>query len=219
MIPDRDGWVDLSRDLSEDTPVYPGDRPIRIDDGHAGGFNLKTFTMTQHVGTHIDAPRHVFSDGECIDRMPIGRTVGEATHIRVEPTQGVLNTSDIREAWNNVCKHTAILLLETSHGKTYGSDAYFSDVPVFENDLPAFLRDAGIHCIGLDIPTVCDKNRDEKPMHEALLGDDVAIIENLTGLSALDDLVFFVAAPLKIIGGDGSMTRAFAKNIEVSERT
>lgn len=217
MIPAGGCWVDLSRDISRETPVYPGDRPVEVRENRLGGFSLKTFTSTHHVGTHIDAPRHAFPDGEGIDRMPIGRTVGEATHIRVKPKRGVLTTTDIRKAWDNVGRHTAILLIESTHGTSYGSDAYFTDVPVFEDDLPIFLRDAGIGCLGLDMPTVTGRNRDEKAMHEALLGDGVAIVENLTGLSVLDAFVFFVAAPLKIVDGDGSMTRAFAKNIGVSE--
>src|SRR5262245_49906034 len=31
--------------------------------------------LNTHVGTHVDAPRHFYADGEAIDRMPLDRMV------------------------------------------------------------------------------------------------------------------------------------------------
>ncbi|NJM37110.1 MAG: hypothetical protein HC845_04120 [Akkermansiaceae bacterium] len=48
-------------------------------------------------------------------------------------------------------------------------------------------------------------------IHQILLEANITIVEGLTHLDALSqEQVFFVAAPLKIEGGDGCPCRAFA---------
>jgi kynurenine formamidase len=60
---------------------------------------------------------------------------------------------------------------------------------------------------------VADVNDKEEltRIHKILLGGNITIVEGLTNLEALTkERVFFVAAPLKIEGGDGCPCRAFA---------
>ncbi len=48
-------------------------------------------------------------------------------------------------------------------------------------------------------------------IHRILLGANITVVEGLTNLSAINqEKVFFIAAPLKIEGGDGCPCRAFA---------
>ena len=50
------------------------------------------------------------------------------------------------------------------------------------------------------------------PRHEILLGNALVIVENLTNLDKIpSDLFELSAAPLAIVGGDGSPVRAFAR--------
>ena len=70
--------VDLSRELYHRTPSYPGQPPIIhgvwktheeafADSGNIQGNSVMYFSMPDHGGTHIDAPRHFGKEGQPID--------------------------------------------------------------------------------------------------------------------------------------------------------
>ena len=71
---------DISRPYFH-TPVYPGD-PVpslswlsRVEKGE--GYNLSSFSGCVHTATHADAPLHVWSEGQTIDKMPLELFYGE----------------------------------------------------------------------------------------------------------------------------------------------
>lgn len=67
--------------------------------------------------------------------------------------------------------------------------------------------------LGVEPPSVADVNNMEELtlVHLILLGANITIVEGLTNLSSItQEKVFFVAAPLRIEGGDGCPCRAFA---------
>ena len=70
--------IDLSRELYHRTPTYPGQPPIIhgvwktheeafAESGNVQGNSVMFFSMPDHGGTHIDAPRHFGKNG-----TPIG---------------------------------------------------------------------------------------------------------------------------------------------------
>ena len=74
--------VDLSRELYHRTPTYPGQPPIIygvwktheeafVDSGYIQGNAVMFFSMPDHGGTHIDAPRHFGMSGTPIDKYPL----------------------------------------------------------------------------------------------------------------------------------------------------
>jgi kynurenine formamidase len=72
--------------------------------------------------------------------------------------------------------------------------------------------DHGVKVLGVEPPSVADVNNREEltRVHTILLGAGVVIVEGLTNLDRLRDRAgWFVAAPLKVEGGDGCPCRAF----------
>src|SRR5205809_6079761 len=74
--------IDLSRELYHRTPSYPGQPPIIhgvwktheeafADSGNVQGNSVMYFSMPDHGGTHIDAPRHFGKTGMPIDEYPL----------------------------------------------------------------------------------------------------------------------------------------------------
>lgn len=59
---------DLSTTLSPDTTTFPGDDPFSseitssLNLGHV--CNLRKISCSNHLGTHIDYPLHLFSNGK-----------------------------------------------------------------------------------------------------------------------------------------------------------
>jgi len=70
--------VDLTHTLGEDFQTYFGTPLLAIEVLNTledDGFNMKQWTLTEHVGTHMDAPFH-FSDGDTADQIPVENLVG-----------------------------------------------------------------------------------------------------------------------------------------------
>ncbi len=74
--------IDLSRELYHRTPTYPGQPPIIhgvwktheesfVESGNVHGNCVMFFSMPDHGGTHIDAPRHFGMTGTPIDEYPL----------------------------------------------------------------------------------------------------------------------------------------------------
>ena len=75
--------IDLSRELYHRTPSYPGQPPIIhgvwktheeafAESGNVHGNSVMYFSMPDHGGTHIDAPRHFGKEGHADRRVPAG---------------------------------------------------------------------------------------------------------------------------------------------------
>lgn len=62
--------VQLSYGIDEDAPLYPGTPPSsvkavkKIDNGDS--CNTYSVTISDHIGTHVDAPRHFLNSGKAI---------------------------------------------------------------------------------------------------------------------------------------------------------
>lgn len=66
------GIIDVTKEISDGMPVYPGDPKVKIKivrslakDGHA----LSEISMGLHSGTHIDAPSHFIKGGKTVDEI------------------------------------------------------------------------------------------------------------------------------------------------------
>ena len=73
--------IDLTHTIQEEMLVYPGtEQPtVREACSLAGdGFRETRLEMFSHVGTHIDAPAHLFADGSSLDALPAEQFVGKA---------------------------------------------------------------------------------------------------------------------------------------------
>lgn len=96
--------VDLTHELHEDFPTYIGLRQFsrRQQLGYAqGGINIDTLTMSEHIGTHIDAPLHFSPDGRSVSEIPIGELVARLCVIdirekAVSDSDARLTLSDVR---------------------------------------------------------------------------------------------------------------------------
>ena len=62
--------------------VYPGDpapeKRTLCDMQNGELYNLTSFSMCAHNGTHVDAPRHFIAGGKSVDELPLSAFVGLA---------------------------------------------------------------------------------------------------------------------------------------------
>src|SRR6266576_6072355 len=73
---------DISVPIRTGGLVYPGNPEIDITLQQAvakgAGANVSTIRFGSHTGTHADAARHFFDDGQTVDKIPLERLIGPA---------------------------------------------------------------------------------------------------------------------------------------------
>jgi kynurenine formamidase len=179
------------------------------------GWNARTLHLYSHAGTHMDAQTHFAAGPGTIDRTRLERCTGWAWVVNLD---GLADKSLITVA--HLGKVAAkfqpgeSLLLRTGWSRHVDNPQHYRDnFPRIADDLAHWCVEKRVNLLGVEPPSVADVNHREEltRIHRILLGADVTIVEGLTGLDALtEERVFFVAAPLKIEGGDGCPCRAFA---------
>jgi kynurenine formamidase len=209
---------DLSHPLSAATPAFPGDPPpeIRIFDStelsNEDGtrhLNCSHLAMSLHCGTHMDAPFHFFGDRATIDQIPLDRTMGKALLVRLPwDVDGMTIEATHLAGYESRLRATRRAIFNTGWHHRWGRENYFTGHPVITGPAAQLLVEWGVQLVGVDTPSV---DRPPFEAHLALLGGDVLIVENLTNLDAIPGDEFeLVAAPLAIVGRDGSPVRALA---------
>ena len=184
--------IDISKELCS-AAIYPGDPAPRLEvfSSISGGdaCNMALLTTVLHAGTHADAPLHFIPRGMDTASMPLEPFIGECTVLEVN--EEVITGSYVNAHFPKVER----LLLKS------GGKAYFDRTGAEE---AAYL---GIKLIGTDGMSVgCPA--DQIGPHRALLGENVAILENLELSAVAPGRYFLLAQPIKIAGVDGAPVRA-----------
>lgn len=206
------GWFDVTRPLSQATPVWPGDEPWRyaltasIADGAIA--NVGAISGTTHGGTHADAPFHVDPDGDAIDRLPLETFLGEAWLLDLtRPTDRSISADDIAAGAPAGAER---LLLRTGCDWSGGVPPEYRSLSA---EAAAWCAEAGIRLVGTDAPSVDPPGSGSLPAHRALVAGGVAILESLDLAELPPGRYEFIALPLRLSGADASPVRAVARPI------
>lgn len=196
--------IDLSVSLNEKTPIYPGDPPFLAN--QAGSLDITgcvdhEFRMGNHLGTHIDAPAHVVTDGKAIDDFGIEQFVGQGRVIDVS------DNNFSQEKFSDVLSDE-IIVLHTGMSTKFDQEIYFHEYPVMPVDIAALLVGKKVKMVAVDACSVDPYGT--FMIHETLLRGGVLVAENLSNSEKLLGKTFKIyALPLKL-GLDGSPARIIA---------
>lgn len=214
--------VDLSREITADTVVYPGD-PVPHIEQHAtiaaDGFNLVSVRMGSQSGTHVDAPFHFDDATKKIDEIPLEQFIGRGVVLRCDgvTARERITLEAVRTDVDRV-QASDIVLVHTGWARHYGEPAYF-DNPFLDSDLVTFLLERGVRTIGLDALNI-DETPDDThpgegfPAHHLIAKAGGVICENLCNLESIDFAESLVSLlPMKFVGIDGAPVRAVAMEV------
>src|SRR3954454_3272010 len=73
--------IDLSQPVYDGSPNCPVHPPVRSEilrDHPQHGWRVELLTLSNHTGSHVDAPLHKFAGGASLDEMPLEGFVGPA---------------------------------------------------------------------------------------------------------------------------------------------
>jgi kynurenine formamidase len=232
-------WVDLTHDLAEDSIFWPtangfthetksfGDTP--------GGWFYSSYDihLSEHGGTHLDAPIHFAAGKLTADRIPLDRLIGPAAVLDVSAKALAdrdyqASVADL-EAWERQhgrLADGAILLVHTGYDRFWPDrERYMGTAergpaavpklhfPGIDPALARFLvSERGVRAVGLDTPSLDYGQSKDFMTHRILLGADIPGFENVAGLAALPPTgATVVALPVKIRGGSGGPLRIVAR--------
>jgi kynurenine formamidase len=206
--------IDLTAPMFNGAPTMPMDPKFAIT-WHCTldtlGYNLSRLTTSTHQGTHIDAPRHFFNNGECIDEIALERCVVKAVKVNLTGKQPgeAIEPADL-QPYAEFIEQGCCILLYTGWEKYFPEQSFFSGFPYVSKALADWFVEKKIGLVGMDMPT--PNGDDWQYVHIKMLGAGVLIVEGLANMEQLpDNEVFtFYSLPLKLQGRDGSPVRAIA---------
>jgi arylformamidase len=204
--------VDLTQPLHTGMPVFPEDPEVVFAPASAmPPWRVTKLALGTHSGTHVDAASHYVPGGATIAEYPLERFLLTAHVVAVEAAAGeAISWPALGAALPEDLTGRAVLL-HTGWDRFWGEAAAL-DHPFLSDEAARGLVGRGVALVGTDALNVDATAAGTTHAHEALLGADVLIVENLTRLEALEPgrpcTCAFV--PLRLEGADGSPIRAFA---------
>lgn len=206
--------IDISQPVHRKTACFPGDKPFSFDMTvtfeQSSVINLSAFSMSPHVGTHVDAPGHIkgsMSDSfNMVGQMELNPFVGEALVIDISPFTGPIEWSHISHLLPQDSKGIERLLIKTQKKIRY--EVFESDYAYLSRELATILAERGLRLFGLDAPSLDDQKSKTLDAHHALDLGGLVWLENLD-LSEVDAGTYFlVALPIKFMELEASPVRA-----------
>ncbi len=223
MFPKNVKYIDLSQTLENGIPlagVLPRLSVWQCLEKRVGdSVNCKAELMSDHTGTHCDAPRHVFDNGKTIDQYPPEAYSGIAICLDLEEyDEKAITVEAITEAEKKAVRPIQkgdIVMMCTGHSNRWApipeGYAYLKNRPWVDPKAAEYLIEKGIKAIAIDVGGPDPLGGTRHIIHEMLLEKDILIIESLHNLQKIKNMeVFLCCFPIKIGGGTGAPTRAVA---------
>jgi len=200
--------IDLTHTIHKGLSVFPGDSPIgleQVKEYKRDGYNNFQLITGMHVGTHVDGPMHLTDSQTYISELSLESFTGKGIVIDVRKQNVIGLNDEIRK----MIETGDIVLFCSGCDKSFEEEAYYTNHPVFGEDLVDFLVEQKVKMIGIDWPS---PDHEPYPMHQILLSNNILILENLTNLDLLLSEPEFeiFAFPLKI-NADSSIVRVVAR--------
>src|SRR5262249_47575707 len=172
-------------------------------------FQIGKIEMVANTGTYMDSPFHRFADGKDLAALDLA-ALADLDCVVVRAA-GRAVRAIARDIFEGLELRGKAVLIHTSWDRHWRTDQYFEGHPFLTADAAEFLVNAGAALIGIDSYNIDDTADGRRPVHTALLGAEIPIVEHLCGLERLPDRGSrFFAVPAKVRGFGSFPVRAFA---------
>ena len=174
--------------------VYPGDpvpeKQTVYSTGAGDLYNLTSFAMCAHNGTHVDAPFHFLHNGKTVDQMDLVHFVGGCFVAR---HKGDVTATDAETILRKANGTERILIAGKATVTAEAAEVFAA---------------GGIKLLGNEGQTV---GPEDAPMqvHLILLRAGVVLLESIVLDKVPEGRYFLSAAPLNLGGADGAPCRAY----------
>jgi arylformamidase len=201
--------IEISFPIEEGMPAFPGDPPVTIRKSRSidwgDPYELSVLSMGSHTGTHVDPPVHFLPGGATVDQIDLSTLNGPCYVLHVPDGTGTVGAAEIDRLPEGADR---VLLRTRNSPRWESSDAYFPEYVALDIEGARRLVARGVRLVGVDALSIDGPSAREFPVHRALLGAGVVVLEGLRLAGAREGAYELRCLPLRISGGDGGPCRA-----------
>ena len=160
-------------------------------------------TLVNHIGTHIEAPYHLYEKGEDVSQLALARLAGPGICLRFEglPANHLITLAEIRREASDV-EAGDLVFCRYGVDHLYGTDRY-GEAPRFTPDALTWLAERGIALLGVEASGVELAMDPQHTNHRILLDRGIPLVENVAHLGELRRRRFEAyVLPIRIKGLD-----------------
>ena len=222
--------VDNTHVMTPESPGYSPEDVIVMTQSEAAqdlGWNEFRISLSEHFGTHLDAPSHLRRVGlYSVDQIPGSDLIGPAVVIDVR--EQAMRDSDYRlavedlvsweEKYGAIPANAIVLMFSGWHFRWSDPCSYKSIIdgvyhfPGFSSAAAEWLlENRKINGIGVDTLSIDHGPSVDYSVHQLILGANKWAVENLNNLHQVPPHgALMIVGPLKHAGGSGGPARVFA---------
>ena len=232
-----DGYriVDLSHSFDDETVFWPTGQPFQHTrtawGRQPGGYWYSSYdlAMSEHSGTHLDAPIHFAERKATVGEIPLEDLAGPLALIDIvkqcaaDPDYAATRADlDAFEAAHGAVSDGMIVLFRTGWSQRWPDRlAYLGDdttgsaddlhFPGISADAARWLVERGVAATGIDTASIDPGQSKDFAAHQVLAGGSVPVLENVASLVGVPERgAFLMAFPMKIGIGSGAPCRIAA---------
>jgi len=198
--------IDVTVPLDAALPAYPGNTPFSLEPikriAQGGSSNVSSLHMSAHSGTHVDAPRHFFDNGDGVEALPLELLIGRARVIEVMSGKAIGP-----EALKGIDAEDIRVLIKTRNSRLWGSPDFHQDYVGVTAEGATYLVKHGVKVVGVDYLSVEEFRKPGAPAHHILLGGGTIVIEGLNLRDVEPGTYELFCLPLRVVGADGAPAR------------
>jgi kynurenine formamidase len=211
--------IDLSHSIEHGMITYKGlPAPLVCDflsredskSRYAPGteFQIGKIEMVTNTGTYLDCPFHRYADGKDLSQIHLEK-LAELDGVLIDAENNLSIDKKFFEGKELAGKAVIVSTGWSNHWRT---DTYFENHPFLTEDAAHYLVEQKVKLVGIDSHNIDDTRTNARPVHSALLKNEILIVEHMTNLHRLKGKSFiFNAVPPKFVGVGTFPVRAFAK--------
>ncbi len=169
--------------------------------------NVSAIRMSPHVGTHADAPLHVRDGAPGSEAFDLPAFLGPTLVVSVGDLEGTVSAEQLLSRIPD--GPIERLLLRTGRGIAGG--AFPATWPVLDVPAVQALTGRGLRLLGVDAPSVDERESKTLDVHHALFDHEATIVENLDLRQVPDGDYELIALPLRLHALDAAPVRALLR--------
>lgn len=218
----QSNWIWLSHALTSDTPSYGGGKGFELHSckniASGDSCNTSKLVLSNHLGSHVDAPRHFYSEGLTVDSYAPHEWIFSSPSLIDVPLSGpqLITSAHLEAEFPEVSYDVDLLLIRTGFETWRSEPRFWEAAPGLHPDLAAWLKIKfpRLRAIGVDCISVSSFQHREagRVAHKALLGAGWRLFEDLALASlSVGCIRSVIALPLRVTNIDGAPCTVIAE--------
>ncbi|WP_108585194.1 cyclase family protein [Paenisporosarcina sp. OV554] len=193
---------DVTGTIYEEMTVYKNkpEKQPKLNQVTTGYVTETRLELDVHTGTHIDAPLHMVVGGDTFETIAMDDLVGQCKVFDLTQVDDGISKKDL-EKFEIQKDDFVFLKTKNSYEETFNFDFIY-----LAQDGAEYLTQLGVRGVGIDTLGI-ERSQEGHPTHKTLFAKKIIIIEGLRLKEINQGEYFMVAAPLKLVGTDGSPAR------------